>query len=122
MRVGGGDHIGAGGVNARMNSKSGEIHFRVAFDNLAGVIHQNQIGNANLAEVHTEGIHPETIEALRIARGDVAGDAFIKSKFGEEAKSGGQTLLAMTALLGGRSENGRARKAIHESTARLRCG
>ena len=41
MRMRGGDNIGARSVNAGVNRKRGEIDFRVAFDNFAGVIHQN---------------------------------------------------------------------------------
>lgn len=101
MRVRGCDHVGAGGVNARVNGKRGKIHFRVAFDHSTGVIHEDQIGDANLAEMQTEGIDPKTIEALGIARGDVAGDAFVKTIFSEEAKGGGEAFFAMAALLGG---------------------
>jgi hypothetical protein len=51
--------------------------------------------------VQTEGIYPEAIVALGIARGDMPGDTFIKTKFGEEAKSGSEPFLAVTAFLGG---------------------
>ena len=72
--------------------------------------------------MQTEGIHPETIESLGITRGDVAGDAFVETIFGEEAERGREAFFAMTALLGGRSENGRARNAIHKSAWRFRRG
>lgn len=120
MRVRCGDNVGARGVNARVNGKRGEIDFGVAFDNRAGVIHQNQIGNPNPAEVQTEGIDPKTIKPLGIARGNVAGDAFIKTKFSEEPKGSSEAFFAMTALLGGRSKNGRARDTLHECVVRLR--
>ena len=86
------------------------------------MIYQNQIGDANLAEVHAERVHPEMIEPLRIAGGDVAGDAFVKTEAGEQTKRGGEPLHAVTALFGGRGKDGRARDAVHESTARWRGG
>jgi len=39
MRMRGSKNVGARGVNARVNGERGEIDFRVAFDNFAGVIH-----------------------------------------------------------------------------------
>ncbi len=120
--VGGGNHVGTRGVDARVNGKGGEIDFRGAFDDIATVIHKDKIGNANLAEVHAKGIHPEMIELLGIARGDVAGNSFIKAEAREEAKSGGKALFAMAALFGGSREDGRARNAIHESAAGRRSG
>ena len=110
VSVGGGDHVRARGVYARVNGESGEIDFRAAFDDSASVIYKNKIGSANLAEVHAEGIHPEMIEPLGIARGDVAGDAFIKAKAREEAKRGGEALFAMAALFGDIRELRRAGK------------
>src|SRR2546428_8755082 len=86
------------------------------------MIYQNQIGDANLAEVHAERVHPEMIEPLRIAGGDVAGDAFVKTEAGEQTKRGGEPLHAVTALFGGRGKDRRARGAGHESTARSRGG
>src|SRR2546425_737610 len=86
------------------------------------MIYQNQIGDANLAEVHAERVHPEMIEPLRIAGGDMAGDAFVKTEAGEQTKRGGEPLHAVTALFGGRGKDGRARGAVHESTARWRGG
>ena len=50
----------------------------------------------------------------------MAGDTLVKTKFGEEPKSGGEAFLAMAALFGGRSENGRTRNAVHECGVRLR--
>jgi hypothetical protein len=41
MRVRGGNNVGTGGVNPRVNGERSKIDIRVAFDNLAGVIHQN---------------------------------------------------------------------------------
>src|SRR6516225_1312642 len=62
------------------------------------------------------------IEALGIARGDVAGDAFIKTKFCEEAKGGGEALFAMATFFRGSRKHRRTRNAIHEGVVRLRRG
>lgn len=118
MGMRGGHDVRAGSVNAGMNGKGCKIDFRVAFDHFAGVIDQNQVGGANLAEMQTEGIHPKMIDAFGIARGDVAGDAFVKTKFGKETKSGGEAFLAMTAFFGRSGEDRRAGDALHEGTAR----
>ena len=122
MGVRGGDNVRAGGVNPRVNCKGSEINFGVAFDDFAGMIHQDQVGSANLAKVQTEGIDPKMIEALGIARCDVAGDAFIKTKFGEKTKGSGEAFFAMAALFGRSGEDGRTRNTIHESGVRLRRG
>jgi hypothetical protein len=122
VSVSGGDHVRARGVNARVNGEGGEIDFRTAFDDSASVIHKNQVGRANLAEVHTEGIHPEMIKPLWIARGDVAGDAFIKAEAREEAKGSGEALFAMAALLGRSGKGGRARNAVREGAVGRRSG
>ena len=122
MRVRGGNNVRAGGVNPRVDGEGGEIDFRAAFDDIASVIHKNKIGNANLAEVHAKGIHPEMIEPLGIACGDVAGDAFIKAEAREETKSGGEALFAMAALFGGSRKDRRARNAVHEGAVGRRSG
>src|SRR5215472_1071243 len=58
------------------------------------------------------------VEALGVACGDVAGDAFVKTEFGEEAKSASEALLAVAAFFGGGREDGRARHALHKVTER----
>src|SRR5215470_245094 len=69
-----------------------------------------------------ERVDPEMIESLRIARSDVAGDAFIKAEAGEQTKGGGKTLFAVAPLLGGRGEDGRVRDAVGEGAAGWRSG
>jgi len=94
----------------------------VAFHNLAGMIHENQVGDTNSTEVQAERVHPETVGPLGIARSDVAGDAFVEAELGEEAKGSGEALLAMTALFGGRGKNRWTRNALHESAVGWRSG
>jgi hypothetical protein len=62
------------------------------------------------------------IEALGVAGGNVAGDAFVKAESRKEAKGRSEALLAVAAFFGGIGENGRTRDALHEGTVRWRSG
>src|SRR5215471_4702907 len=86
------------------------------------MIDQYEIRDANPAKVHTERIYPKTIKLLGIARGDVAGDAFVEAKFCKEPERGSKTFLAVAALFRGRGEDGRARDPVHEGAVRGRSG
>ena len=52
-----------------------------------------------MAERHPERVHPEVVEALGVARGDVTGDALLEAELPEDAEAGGEALLAVLALL-----------------------
>jgi hypothetical protein len=106
MSVSGGHDIGARGVDLRVNREGCPVDRVLPFHDLALVIHQNEVGDANLTEVHAEGIDPEMIEAFGVASGDVASDAFIESESREQAEGTGQALLAMPAFLFQRGEPG----------------
>src|SRR5215469_17994412 len=82
-----------------MNRESGNIYGTVAFDDCAFRIHEDQIGSANLRKMHAKRIHPEMVGALRIARGDVPGHAFVETELGKQAEGGGEALLAVAAFL-----------------------
>jgi len=69
-----------------------------ALYHLATMIYQNQVGDANLSEVHPERIHPEMVQSLRIASGDVASHSLVESKRREDAEGGGQPLFPVPAL------------------------
>ncbi len=99
MGVSGGHDVGTSGVDLRVNREGGAVDRILPFHHLSVVVYQNQIGGANLAEVHAEGIDPEMIEVFGIAGGDVSGDAFVESEAREQAEGAGQTLLAMPAFL-----------------------
>src|SRR5580704_16844397 len=104
MRMGRGNHVRARGVYLRVNRKCRCVHRMFSFDDLAAMVHQNQIRRADLAEVHPERIHPEMIQLFRVASGDVTGNSFIKSKTRKEAKRCGKHAFAMQTLLGLRGE------------------
>jgi hypothetical protein len=81
----------------------------LALDDLPMMIHQDQVGRADLAEMHPERIYPEMVEAFGVAGRDMAGYAFIKFETRKEAKCGGKHALAMQALLGRGGKFGRLR-------------
>ena len=122
MGVRRGDHVRAGFVDARVDGKRRQvdfapallIRFRVVVHDFPLVIDQDEVGNANLAEMHPKGVHPEMIEPLGIARGDVAGPAFVKAIAREEAEGRGEALLAVAPLFGKRGKDGRAGNAIEQ--------
>ena len=70
----------------------------IALDDFALFVDQDQVGSADLREVHAEGIDPEPIGVLGIAHGDMAGDAFAESEAREQAECAGQMDFAMAAL------------------------
>ena len=106
MRVRGGDHIRPGHVQAGVDGECGLIDGAVAFNDFPTLIDQHQVGDADMAEVHTKGIHPEMVLEFGIAGSDVAGDTFAETEFREQAKGRGQPLLAMEALFRGGGECG----------------
>ena len=99
VRVGGGDDVGAGGVHGGVDGEGGRVHRPAALDDLAGVAHQDQVGDADVAEAHAEGIDPEVVGQLGIASRDVAGDALGEAEAAEQPQRAGQPLLAVQALL-----------------------
>ena len=52
----GGDDVGTGGVNPGVDRESCSIDWIFPFHDFAAVIHQDEVRNANLAEVHSKGI------------------------------------------------------------------
>src|SRR6267142_2589622 len=110
MRVRRRNHVRPHMVYARMYRKRRAIQRMLAFHYFAFRVDQHQIRNANLAEVHAKRIHPEMIRPLRIARRDVPGNAFVETKFREQAKRSRQPLFTMPAFLFNTGELGRSGK------------
>src|SRR5258708_1420524 len=100
MRVRRGNHVRARSVYLRVNRECRSVYRVVAFDDLAAMVHQNQVRGADLPEMHPERVHPEMVQPLRVASRDVAGHSFIKFETRKQAKGGGKHALAMQALLG----------------------
>ncbi len=95
------------------------IDGHIPFDDLPGLIDQNQVGNADVGEVDAEGVDPEALGVFRIARRNVPGNPFTESEFGEKPEGGGEALLAMQTLFrrGGECRQGRGGRYLD-----LRCG
>src|SRR5437868_4982103 len=102
------DYIWPRMMHAGMNRERCSVQRMLAFDYFALRVHQHQVRHADLTEMHSERVHPKMIGPLRIARGDVAGNAFIEAKLGEQAKSGRQPLLAVPPLFFHRCEFSRS--------------
>ena len=60
-----GDDVRPGGVDTRMDGEGGPVHRPLAFDDLTGVIDQDQVRGADLSEAHSEGIDPEVVGPAR---------------------------------------------------------
>src|ERR1700735_1119451 len=99
MRVCSGNHIGTSSVHSRMDGKRCAIDGVFCLYNFAVMIHQNQVGRADLTKVHPERVHPEMVEPFRIARGNVPRYSFVESELRKKPECGGQHLFAMPALL-----------------------
>src|SRR4029077_10035145 len=93
-----GNYIGTGAVHTRMNRESRSIHWVFPFDNLALMVHENQIRSANLSEVHSERVDPEMIELFGVTRGDMSRDAFVEPKTREKPEGSGEHSFAMQPL------------------------
>src|SRR5581483_4163611 len=61
--------------------------------------HEDEVPHPDLPEAHAERVDPEVVEALRVARGDVAGDAFVEAEPAEQTERGGEAPLAVAALV-----------------------
>ena len=111
--MGRGDDVGAGLVDRRVDHERGPVHRRVALDDLALVVDEEQIADAHLAEALAERVDPEVVGALRVAHRDVPGDALGEAEPAEDAQRAGELGLAVGPLVGDvverrRSEHGGA--------------
>ena len=93
------DHVGTRRVHLRVDRERGAVDHRVALDDLAGVVDADQVGDADVLEVHPERVDPEAVEVLGVAHGDVPGDALVEPELAEQAERRGEALLAVQALL-----------------------
>src|SRR5215471_13154686 len=87
-----------------MDRERGNVDWVLAFNDFAARVHQDQIGSADMPEMHAERIDPEVIRPLRIARRNVTGHALVETELGKKTKAGGQTFFAMPAFLPYRCE------------------
>ena len=74
------------------------VHRQNAFDHVAAVIHAEQVGHLDMAEMHAERIDPESVGELGITRRDVTGHALVKTKARKQPELRGQHLFAVQAF------------------------
>ena len=89
------DHIRPRHVKSRVNCKGRLIDWAVPFDHIAFLVHEDQIGYANVCEMHAKRIHPEVVMNLRVADRDVICNTFAESELRKEAERRCQALLPM---------------------------
>lgn len=95
-----GDDVRMGFVDRRMDRECGLVQRPRADRGFAAGIHEQQVGHLDLREMHAERVHPEVIGQLRIARGDVAGEARRETEAREQAERGREPLLPVAAFGG----------------------
>ena len=126
MRVRRRDDVGARRVHLRVDHERGPVHPRVALDDGAVVVDADQVGDANVLEVHQERVQPEPIGVLRVAHRDVPGHALVEAELAEETERRREPLLAMQPLgldgveTGGVREVVERRRHAREGTRRRR--
>ncbi len=91
--------VGTRRVDLAVDRKGGAIDDVVALDDLAVVVHQEQVGDADQAEVLAERIHPEVVAELGVARRDVPRRPLVVPELRPEAERRREPLLAVEALL-----------------------
>ena len=89
-------------------TKAAWLTGRVAVDDLAVMVDEHQVADAHVAEAHAERVDPEVVGALRVADGDVAGDALGEAEPAEDAQRAGELGLAVSTLVGDVVERRRA--------------
>jgi len=67
----------------------------LAVDDLAVVVHQDEVADPDVRERHRERVDPEVVGELGVARRDVAGDALLEAELGEQPEPRGEALLAV---------------------------
>ena len=90
---------GPGRVHLRVDGECRLVHRQVALHDLAVVAHQQEVADADVPEVHAEGVHPEVVGELGITGGDVSGDALVEPEPAEQPEGCGEALLAVQPLL-----------------------
>ena len=63
------------------------------------VVHEQNVPDPDLLEVHAERVDPEVVVELGVAGGDVPGRTLVEAEVPEQAEGGGEPLLAVPPLL-----------------------
>src|ERR1700694_2455578 len=91
-------------VHLRVDGEGRCVHHPVTVHDLTQMVDTDEVAGLDVSEVHAEGVHPEAVCELRIARRDVAGHTLVEPIEGEESQRGGKALLAVGPLLVQRGE------------------
>ena len=62
-----------------MDIISRKIDGLIANDDITIMIHQQKVGDPDMAEIDAKRVNPEMIRPFRIAHGDMAGRAMVKA-------------------------------------------
>ena len=82
-----------------MDRESGRVDGPIPLDDLARVTDEDEVRDADVAKAHAEGVDPEVVCQLGVARGDVPGDALGEAEAAEEPERTREPLLTMQTLL-----------------------
>lgn len=107
------DDVGARRVNSRVDRERGRIDRPIANDDLATVVHQQQVADFDLRKVHAVRIHPEMIEQFWVASGDVASGTFTEAHASKDAEGGSKMLFSVLPLLFSGRERGHLWAWLH---------
>lgn len=86
-------------MDLRVDYEGGGVKRPGAVDDRPTIVHQEEVLNPDLLEIHTERIDPEMVEQLGVAGGDVPGGTFVKAEVPEDPERGGEPLLSKGAFL-----------------------
>ena len=70
-----------------------------AVDDLAGVVHEDEVGLVDHGESDPEWVHPEAVRLHGVTHGDVASHALVEAIFAENAEGGCEAAFEVVALL-----------------------
>lgn len=99
VAVGDGDDVGAGGVDLGVHGEGRLVHVVAALDHLPALVGHDEVADGDVLERHPEGVHPEAVAVLGVARGDVTGDPVLEPEPSEEPQRSGQPFLAVPPLV-----------------------
>ena len=94
------EHVRSGLVDGRVDHVRRGIQqsARAAVNHLAGVVDQDQVTLLDQREGHAERVDPEGVGVDGVAERDVAGHAFVKAQFAEDAEGEREAAFEVFAL------------------------
>ena len=82
------------------------------------VVHQQNVPDPDLLEVHAERVDPEVVVELGVARGDVPGRTLVEPEVPEQPEGRGEALFAVPPLLFDAAELREARAVCGQTPLR----